>query len=93
MLEKTKEAIIDELATAVKRGELVVFLGSGLSTAAGVPSWTTLVKDLKEASDVQDVSTRLQPLLQKVPGTFQTYIAYWPNCPFEVWSRRTSTDF
>ncbi len=65
MLEKTKEAIIDELATAVKRGELVVFLGSGLSSAAGVPSWTTLVKELKDASDVQDVSTRLQPLLAK----------------------------
>jgi hypothetical protein len=48
----------DDLAQKARNGDLVVFLGAGVSQAAGLPSWGTLLADL--AAEVAGVQGKEQ---------------------------------
>jgi hypothetical protein len=49
----------DLLAEKARHGDLVVFLGAGVSQAAGLPSWSTLLADLAvECAHIEDDEER-----------------------------------
>lgn len=51
------------LAARIARGEVVLFAGAGLSVAAGLPDWWTLVRSLAEQAPLKpDVMARLREL-------------------------------
>lgn len=43
----------DALARLASRGELVLFVGSGVSTGAGIPTWGAFLRELSRAARVQ----------------------------------------
>ncbi len=52
-------AAADALASKARSGDLVVFLGAGVSQGAGLPSWTTMLEDLaEERAGVDDAATK-----------------------------------
>lgn len=46
------------LAEEARRGNLVLFLGSGISAGAGLPTWSALVEDLARQSGMQEEELR-----------------------------------
>ncbi|EHI41035.1 hypothetical protein OPAG_00214 [Rhodococcus opacus PD630] len=49
------ETLIDDLATKIRRGEVSLLLGAGVSIPAGLPTWSQLLGTLK-AEMLQDIS-------------------------------------
>lgn len=45
---------LDGLADRARRGELVLFIGAGMSQAAGLPSWSSLLSDLAVTAKISD---------------------------------------
>ncbi len=44
----------DELADAAVRGQLVVFMGAGVSAGAGLPTWSELLRELAATAGLSD---------------------------------------
>lgn len=53
-LTNDQRAFLDALAKRASRKELVLFVGAGLSQAAGLPSWTDLLLGLADAAQFND---------------------------------------
>jgi len=47
----TSPIIIDELKTRVKAGEIIPFVGSGVSANLGLPSWSGLISEMARSID------------------------------------------
>jgi len=51
-LSSTAQACAGKLADRIRNGDLVLFLGAGVSRAAGLPSWTELLERLAGEADL-----------------------------------------
>jgi hypothetical protein len=64
-LPEDLRALAEQLGEKARRGQLAVFVGAGVSAAAGLPTWEQLVDELAEASglagDLRDGLSRLPP--------------------------------
>lgn len=48
----TRRELIEAFGTACDLGSAGIFVGAGLSTAAGLPGWAALLEEPRQASDV-----------------------------------------
>jgi len=64
-LPENLREVAGQLGERARRGQLAVFIGAGVSAAAGLPTWEQLVDELAEASglagDLRDGLSRLPP--------------------------------
>lgn len=58
----TRPQLIDEFGTACDLGSAGIFVGAGLSSAAGLPGWAQLLEDPRKAADIPEMGDDL-PLL------------------------------
>src|SRR5437762_564540 len=60
---------LDELGEAYRKGDLVLFVGAGVSAAAGLPSWLRLVEHLTERAEARGAEAgtlaEIEHLVQK----------------------------
>jgi tetratricopeptide (TPR) repeat protein len=63
-LGASAEQALDELREAYSRGNLVVFAGAALSTAAGLPSWASIVSTLASLPGMSQAPARRVEMLE-----------------------------
>jgi hypothetical protein len=64
-LENALQSKADRLAERARAGELVLFLGAGISQQAGIPTWTELLKKLAACACMSEAE---QEALANLPG-------------------------
>lgn len=68
----TSEALVREFGAVIERGHAALFVGAGMSMAAGLPSWTELLRKPRREgnvpSAVKDLPLVAEYYTQQVPG-------------------------
>jgi len=79
-LTVTREALVREFGAVIERGHGALFVGAGMSVAAGLPSWADLLKKPRREgavpSAVKDLPLVAEYYTQSVPGGEERLLAH-----------------